>query len=76
MYYNTKPRSVPKGVVVVCFHPFGSLVFPQNKHALDFTYVIIFVLKSSKYMNFNSMVFDWLWVGLVAYLLLVMLILF
>jgi len=60
MYYNTKPKSVPKGVVVVCFHPFGSLVFPQNKHALDFTYVIIFVLKSSKYMNFNSMVFDWL----------------
>jgi len=21
MYYNTKPKSVPKGVIVVCFHP-------------------------------------------------------
>lgn len=26
MYYNIKPKSVPKGFIVMCFHPFGEVV--------------------------------------------------
>ncbi len=26
MYYNIKPKSVPKGLIVMCFHPFGEVV--------------------------------------------------
>jgi hypothetical protein len=24
MYYNTRPKSAPKGVIVVCFHPIAT----------------------------------------------------
>jgi len=27
MYYNIKPKSVPKGLIAMCFHPFGEVVF-------------------------------------------------
>jgi hypothetical protein len=32
MYYNTKPKSAPKGVTVMCFHPKYDTLF--TKHTL------------------------------------------
>jgi hypothetical protein len=29
MYYNTRPKSAPKGVTIVCFHPNGQTT-PKN----------------------------------------------
>jgi hypothetical protein len=30
MYYNTKPKSAPKGVIVVCFHPKYDILFMEH----------------------------------------------
>ncbi len=27
MYNNIKPKNVPKGLTIMCFHPFGEVVF-------------------------------------------------
>ncbi len=30
MYYNTRPKSAPKGVTIMCFHPLFYFYFPYN----------------------------------------------
>jgi hypothetical protein len=45
VYYNTRPKSVPKGVIVMCFHPL-TIEFDEIFHILAWKLYIDFILNN------------------------------